>query len=200
MPVPPSTLQLFATHLHQAGYQTSTIRSYMSAISFVHKISAYPDPTTDYCLLKLLQGSENSARAVSQKLKPVTASVLHQLVDAVPYCTQVGYLQHLYKSLFLLMFYACLRVGEAVVSNTSAHTLKLQQVSKTQAGYLILFNSYKHSNNNDQATVLLSSLNENAYCPVHCLEQYIRIRGSKKVTCSSTKASRVLLVKTLSLS
>ena len=43
-PVTIDNLSLFVTHLHQAEYAPATIISYVSAISFIHKLLGADDP------------------------------------------------------------------------------------------------------------------------------------------------------------
>ena len=42
------------------------------------------------------------------------------------------YYQSLFKALYLLAFYACMRAGEAVISSQDHHTLCINDVLKTE--------------------------------------------------------------------
>ncbi len=74
----------------------------------------------------------------------------------------------------LLMYYGCLRVGEAILSDHEAkHTLTANVVGPSYANgqieaYLIEFNSFKHSNGRNCILKLQRSVPE-SYCPVLAL-------------------------------
>ena len=78
---------------------------------------------------------------------PITLSILHKLVDALDLSYNSEYNRSMYKSMILLAFYAFLRIGEFTVAATNAtdHCLKLSSIEKTREGFVISFNSLKHS-------------------------------------------------------
>lgn len=174
---------LFVAYLHEANYQPTTVRNYLSAISFIHKLHNLCDPTNNFMINKAVQGSGNLHKSSKkQALLPITETILKDIVKAVPHCVQGPYNVSLYKALFLLSFYACLRAGEAVHSTTSAHTLQFEQVQEIETpkgiGFKIQFLSYKHSGHTQQSLVI-EPLSQK-YCPVRALQNFITIRGSKK--------------------
>jgi hypothetical protein len=178
LPVPPQQIVLFIAHLNNIGLQYSTIRSYISAISFTHRLAHSPDPTTSLVVTKTLQGLQNINKDIpSNSLLPITKPLLHRLIDILPLATSSPYTQVLMKSLFLLTYYACLRAGEAVISATDSHTINLEQISRLQEAYSISFTSYKHSNHN-MPKIILSKQPTPKYCPVVALDQYLNLRST----------------------
>ena len=56
-PASTSLLASFTASLVASRYAPSTIRSYMSALSYLHKISGIPDSTQHFVIKKLLAGA-----------------------------------------------------------------------------------------------------------------------------------------------
>ena len=68
--VPVSNLALFIAYFDQP----STISSYVSAIGYVHKLKAIPDPTTSFLILKLLRVCHKQQKSFDTRMtivKPV---------------------------------------------------------------------------------------------------------------------------------
>ena len=54
-PVPVSDLAYFVSFCYQQGYSPSTVTTYMSAVSFVHKLHHLDDPINSFVIRKLLR-------------------------------------------------------------------------------------------------------------------------------------------------
>jgi len=74
----------FISHLFVQNYQPSTIASYVSAISYVHKIKNMPDPTASFRIKKILKGTQNLRKSVDTRM-PMTRDILFDLVKASSY-------------------------------------------------------------------------------------------------------------------
>ncbi len=187
LPVSPSIIPLFIAHLHKIPYRHSTILTYMSAISYVHKLQGLPDPTSTFLVSKVLLGVKNST-SPPDRLLPITKPLLHRIIQYIPYVTQDHYLRTMYKATFLLMYYACLRVGEVSKSSHTDNILLLNQVTPNissshvltcpPSSYSIAFTSYKHSQGKTP-TLSLSQTPNKLYCPVHALFLYLRKRPNR---------------------
>lgn len=127
LPVKDYHVALFITHLHLRNYKPSTIRSYISAISFVHKCHIITDPTQAFIVNKTLAGIRyGTSGEQDSKLKPITKHVFHQIIDMLPFCTESMYDRIMYKALFLITYYACLRAGEVTRLNATSLPLSIQ--------------------------------------------------------------------------
>ena len=171
---------MFLVHLHKQRLRATTIRTYLTAISFVHRIKNMPDPSHSLLITKTLHGIANLDKLrPSTPLRPITRDILHKLIDAIPAIQPFPYYQALLKALFLLTYHACMRAGEAVVSMHDQHTLSLSDIESTTynqlPAYNITFRTYKHSHNPAILTLLPASTPQ--YCPVQSLKEYLRIRG-----------------------
>ena len=56
LPLLSTLVALFATHIYTKGYAASYIATYMSALSFLHKLNELPDPTSTFVIKKMMQG------------------------------------------------------------------------------------------------------------------------------------------------
>ena len=101
-------------------------------------MSGTSDPTTDPRVTKTLQGVRDiEHRGTGQnQLLPITKPILHALLGAIPFCLNSSYQQHMFRALFLLCFYSCLPVGEAVHSTSTTHTLTVSQVTSFSGDHI----------------------------------------------------------------
>ena len=178
LPADPTDVCLFLTHLAQKGLAYRTITTYTSAISFVHKMQQHSDPAAAFVVHKTLQGIRNNpASTPSRQLSPITRPILQPLVSALPMAHTSVYSQKLWAAIFTLTYHGCLRAGEAVLSNSSEHTLQLNQVSVIQNTVHIKFLSYKHSRK-AIPTMVLQQDEHPSCCPVRTLQSYLQLRGN----------------------
>lgn len=72
-PLPASSyhISLFMMHLHSLKLKAPSIRSYLSAIAFTHKIHGHADPTGAFSILKLLEGLKRESGPPIKRL-PIT--------------------------------------------------------------------------------------------------------------------------------
>lgn len=84
--------------------------TYNSAISYMHTLNDLPDPASSVFIQKMLQGAKKSIIQVDNML-PITKSILFRFVLALNSTCGIPYYQKLYKVMFVLAFYALLRVG-----------------------------------------------------------------------------------------
>lgn len=177
LPAEPAHVCLFLTQLTQKGLAYRTITTYTSAISFVHKMGQHRDPTSTFVVHKTLQGIQNQAsRTTGRQLSPITRDILNKLVSALPAAQNSPYDQRLWTAVFTLTYHACLRAGEVVCSNTTEHTLSLDQVRLTTDSIHIKFQSYKHTRT-PTPTMVLPQDYDSICCPVQALRQYLQLRG-----------------------
>ena len=78
LPLTAPTLALFFAYLHARKLAPSSIKSYLSAIGYVHKMKGLPDPTKAFLIEKLLTALGGQ---VSSDIRvPISRPVLHELV------------------------------------------------------------------------------------------------------------------------
>ena len=107
------------------------------------------------------------AKGSSPKKLALNSYILKKLVLALPKVVMMSYYYKLYKSSFLLMYFACFRIGENVHSNLDNHCLNLDSIFLScltaTADMVIVLNSYKHSKK--PAKFLLPQLEDNVFFP-----------------------------------
>ena len=182
-----SRASLFIAHLVNEGLQSSTIKSYISAIKKTLVIDGY-----DWEDNKVLLGTLTRAcRIINDVMKtrlPIHCSLLEMILFEFQrvYSTQV-YLQLLYKAVFLLGYYGLMRVGELTV-NEGNHTVKAANVhiaTNKEKLLVVLYTSKTHSVAvKPQKIKIVSNRNERTgkyvqrnFCPFSVLRNYIQMRG-----------------------
>ena len=177
-PLDSVTLGLFMTNLHHQNYATSTIRTFVSAISYYHKILGHQDPGNSFLISKTFQGLKQLKP--SQDIRqPITLPLLHQIVDSLEYIPLDPYNKLLYKTMFLVSFYGLCRVSE-VTSTPSNHTLLAEDVLviSVPAKIIITFRTFKHSITKQSVTI--RPHHPTQYCPVMTIKNYLAQRPSSK--------------------
>ena len=200
-PVQEEHIAQFLVRLHDTNKSLSTIRTYVSAISFTHKLVGTQDPTNAFIVAKTLQGIKNQqAQRISQTKLPITKELLRSLVHSLRFSVPDNYSRAMWKAIFLFTYHACLRAGEAVFSATSQHTLRLDQLTLTHNTATIRFETFKH-NNKSSDTVILQASADTVTCPLLALHQYLQLRGRKPgrlfIHANATQVTRAQLTQAL---
>ncbi len=179
LPVPVNIVCLFVTYLHvyiQLG--SATIATYLSAISFLHKINQMSDPCTNFVVHKLQQACAKRSSATSPGRLPITLPLLHKLLSALPLVQPILFRQILFKAMFLIAFHACCRVGELTKSGQAQHWLKLHDISFANQSVTVTSTSYKHCKPGYVPKITVHATG-NQYCPVMALKAFLSIRGTQ---------------------
>ncbi len=177
LPLPVSYVCFFVTYMHMhLSLVPSTIATYLSAISFVHKINNYPDPCDNFVVHNLVSGVSRLDTDNKQTRLPITLPILHKLICALEVLEPVIYKQYMYKSMFLFSFHACCRVGELTKSGPAQHWLKYQNIVFNPGSFTVTFTSFKHKAPGHSPKLTVHSQND-MFCPVKALQLYISFRG-----------------------
>ena len=183
LPLSPAVVALFISCLSASKLVPSTISSYISALSYAHKLISYPDPTKSFLIRKLL--SAQSRRSSPDVRLPITRLVLHELIAALSLTNGSAFQRTLYTTMFLIAFYGFFRVGE-IAAKTKGSVQSLLQFRKLQSlpnahtarTARITISEFKHNTSNGRFGVLIQSEKAQPFCPLHALVQYCEVRGS----------------------
>ena len=174
-------MMFFIAHLHNTGLAPASIISYVSAISYFHKINGFQDPSKNFIISRLLLGAQK-LRTVSDVRLPVTLPVLIKLVSAVPTVIASRYKQLMLSAMMILAFKAYLRVGEMVPGSARSVQNCLQRHDVTIDGTLIsvFFRHFKHSSKQGSQSLhihggLIPSSN---ISPATTISQFLDVRGT----------------------
>ena len=183
LPVKVKHITQFIAFLVNRGLAPSTITSYMSAISFIHKLLNLADPTKQFLVQKMMLGVQKAQPRADTRL-PIMKATLKLLVQSVRNeCNK--YSGCMFSAMYLLAFHAFLRVGEFTVKGpNSPHTLQLNQINisvKEQVPQLlkINFHSYKHAKPGPPFELEIKAALQKQFCPVRALIKYLKKRSSK---------------------
>ncbi|CAG2200662.1 unnamed protein product [Mytilus edulis] len=172
----------FISHLFIQNYQPSTIASYISAISFMHKIKFLQDPTDTFFIKKMLKGTKQLRHSVDTRL-PITYDILVKLVKALPKVIVGIYNQVLLKAMMSTAYFCFLRIGEIAVKTESEiyrviqrEDIKFERVNGHVSNMTITMKFYKHSNLQSK-TLSIARRPENYLCPVKAIEEYLRLQN-----------------------
>ena len=174
----------FVVHLVNKGFAPSIVTTYMSAISYMHKCTNLPDPTSDFLVKKTLIGARNLL-GEPDKRKPFSLNSLHDIVSALDRINISTFEREKYKAMFVTMFYGLIRIGEVTIHRKSDNNKVLQLDDVTfyhkqrLSSMIIEFRQFKHSDPTSSASIKLVAINTE-HCPVNRLYNYIAIRGQQQ--------------------
>ena len=184
LPLPSSQLTPFISYLSAKKLAHSTITSYMSAISYVHKLKGYRDPTKTFLIHKLLTALSRQ-RSVDLRL-PITRPVLHELVKSLRHTNSSAFQRCLYSAMFLLAFYGFFRIGELAAKSADCAASVIQfrdlkfLVKDGQTQMIkIIITVFKHNTNKKPFEILIEREDTLPFCPVQALVEYCKTRGAQ---------------------
>jgi hypothetical protein len=196
-PVPVDHLIKYISYLSLVGFSVSTITTYKSAVSYVHKIRHITDTTKRFILTKMMEGIKRE-RNSSDLRSPITISLLCRLVSILSNVCSSDYEASMFSTAFTLSFFGLLWVGEFTANtykDESDRPLQINDIRLLATPPRIQlhqeFNSTKNSNppriqmtirksKTDQRgktfTLIINSAKEQLICPVRAMQTYLLMR------------------------
>ncbi|XP_033727320.1 uncharacterized protein LOC117316694 [Pecten maximus] len=185
LPISVHYLALFIASLVDTGLASSTIHSYISAISYIHKLGGFSDPTQSFLIRKMLVGLHKGGNKPDFR-QPITLDILHKIVTSLSKTCTSYYDMIMFKSMYLLAFHAFLRIGEIAYNGNAQNVLQLSNIQFYRLGDVfpfrleICFKSYKGHYNCTPVTLTIKVQQNIEFCPVQALFQYLKLRGSSE--------------------
>ena len=172
---------LFAAFLVQEGRQSSTIKSYVSAIKYVLQLDGYSWSDNKVLLTTLTRACKLENDVVKTRL-PIHVGLLDTLLFELDRALdQQKYLCCMYKALFALSYYGLLRVGELT---TGEHPIKAKDIHVAQNKdkiLVVLYSSKTHGKQNIPQKVKITgndkSKKKRHFCPFELTKHYFDMRG-----------------------
>ena len=173
----------FIAHLSLLGRAPATIATYMSAISYKHKIELWPDPTDNFLIKKLVEGSKRTGGSRRDHRSPITYAILQQLILALPQVCKNKFECTLFQAAFALAYFCFLRIGEfsAQSKNAMTNLILQRQDVQTQANTMrIIIRHAKNNQRNIPVTIEIEGLqgSQCQYCPVILVARYLHSQPS----------------------
>ena len=192
LPIDAACIASFISYMFSLAYAPSSIITYVAAISFIHKVGNWPDPANSFIVQKMLIGIQKEQGKTDYR-KPILPSLLKKLVWSLNSAVSSNFTRHFFTAIFLLAFYALLRVGEVTMS-VSGHdnVLSISDI-KLRAGKIELqFRNFKHSQGKHPKIMLINSQRDRSLCPVTAIREYLRHRGYSAGPLFITEAGKPL--------
>ena len=122
------------------NYAPSTITSYVSALSYLQKLSRILCLTQHFVIKKRLAGTLKLCGKSDTHL-PIGPKVLRQIIDAINFTICSAYLRNLLRGVFLLAFNEFVRIGEMTV-DSGDRTDTIVQLKDVTACYYSSYSSH----------------------------------------------------------
>lgn len=183
-PLPPSLnhMVLYIAYCYTQGLAASTTRTHISALSFTFQLGGFEDITQHFLIKKQLQGFTKLNPSSDSRL-PITPSILTKLIAVLPHISNSAFITSMLRAMFLLAFYACLRVGE--MTNTGSMKqhfilvkhLKIVSEDKQDENLQLTIPHSKHSH---KSVTLQIPKNQNLrLCPYVACKEFLSLRYHK---------------------
>ena len=185
-PAPVDHLALFIAYLSHKGMASSSVITYISGLSHMHKFNNWIDNTQCFLISKMLLGLRKERPQNPDVRVPISLGLLKRLILSLKsVCTSL-YEAHLFSAAFSLAFFALLRVSEIAVytnrDHESGHALNFENVSfkqdKGQSELHIVIRSSKTDQYAKSITLVVQEQLDIDICPVKLLRRYFSIRFS----------------------
>lgn len=181
-PVPLYDIMSYIAYLSYSGIATSTVTTYISGISHMHKMYNLSDNTESFLVGKMLEGMKRKSAKRPDIRMPISLKLLKKLIASLTHTCHSEYEVNLFASAFSLAFFALLRVGEFTSDKkqeSGYHAIRLSNIIIKQHGALEeLHITLPSSKTNLQPTTLIVCQQKDIeICPVRLMKKYLKIRS-----------------------
>lgn len=174
-PIPLQHVIWFITYLFEKSYSSKTIHTYVSGLSFYHKINCWYNITEVFLVRKLLEGCRRNRPSVDNRA-PITISMLIDFCKILPNVTYSEFETSLFRAIFTTAYFGLFRVSELVFSVVDNRSILFKDI-KLEANYVMI--TIRISKNNQYGkpvTLKIPCESNTLICPVCNIKQYISIR------------------------
>ena len=176
---------LFGAYLIEGGIQSSTLKSYFSAIKHVLRLDGYVWDDKMF----LLDSLARSCKLVNGKVKirlPIQKGLFELLLfemERFYYDSPQPYLESMYKAMFCLTYYGLLRVGEVTLSPHNICASNVHVGNNKDKILIVLYSSKTHGPESRPQKVRIAAApttmqNTKIFCPLRIVLKYMAMRGS----------------------
>jgi hypothetical protein len=155
----------------------STVKSYLSGVSYILQIHGYPNPINTFIVQKMLQGFRKN-RPTKDIRSPISLNLLNNMINALQHICYSSYEQWLFSTAFSLSFFAMLRVSEVAVSSSMSccHVIALKDVQIFEHCMQIQVRFSKTDQYGHGSLIRVQKSSENAIL-FTCFENYLNFRN-----------------------
>ena len=180
-PADKNHIVLFISYCFECGYAPSTIVTYVSGISFKHKLNSWYDPSQLFVIKKLLEGCKRSRKRCDSRA-PVTQKMLNAICQSLATICYNEYESIMFKSVYCLAYYGLLRVSEVTFASVlqADRPLKLRDISFNRDAAVLLTIRMAKNNQRGQPTIIkIPCMPDDSMCPVCLLRSYLKLRSNQ---------------------
>ena len=178
---------LFMGHLIEKGSQSSTIKSYISAIKKVLTDDGYEWNEKDMLLASLTKACRlvndrvRTRLGISSGLLDLILFEIHRIFGKRQ--SQQPYLEIMYQALFALGYYGLMRIRELMFSKHVVKAANIHIAENKCKVMIALYSSKTHGEANRPQKIRITKpdsdgkgFNKN-FCPFNLLQKFLRMRG-----------------------
>ena len=175
-PTPVAHVAHFIAYLSLNNKSINTVRSYTAAITWLHRINLWPNPTSSFIITKLLKGLERSNSQTRDKRLPITYERLIILLNLLPSICYNEYETILFTAAFTMAFYGFLRISE-LLGDISGGYNGIQTHHITLNEIITLFIGHSKTDQSQKGTIIqIKPVPRCNFCPLRALHSYLKIR------------------------
>ena len=181
---------LFGAYLVDNGAQSSTLKSYFSAIKFILKLDGYQWDDNKVLLNALVRSCKLVNDCIKTRL-PIQKGLLEMLLfettryyDGPRISSPQPYLAALYKAIFCLAYYGMMRVGELAESEHCIKACNIHLGNNKDKILIVLYSSKTHGKESRPQKIKITATNVGSmkfnnkhFCPFEIVTKYMKIRG-----------------------
>ena len=172
----------FIAYMSACNCAPSTIRTYISGLSFWYKVLGRKDVTKPFIVTKLLKGAKRGAGAQDNRVS-ITLNSLTKLVQALNKIFVSSYEIGLYRAAFCLSFFVYLREGgfaSKLLTSCDSRPLQFIDVDIICVDGCRQVKLTIRQSTTDQlgkSASLLLSESGSPVCPVYALRNFLKVRN-----------------------
>ena len=172
----------FIAYMSACNCAPSTIRTYISGLSFWYKVQGCEDVTKAFIVTKLLEGAKRGGGTLDNRV-PITLNILTKLVQALDKICVSSYEISLFRAAFCLAFFGFLRVGEFTsksLTSCDSRPLQFNDVDIIGVDGCRQVKMTIRQSKTDQlgkSVTLLLSETASPVCPLNALSNFLRVRN-----------------------
>ncbi|CAG2207794.1 unnamed protein product [Mytilus edulis] len=168
------------------GLLGGTISSYISGVSYHHKIQGIQDTTKFFIIGKALEGIKRIQGGKRNDIRaPITVQLLSDMISCLDKVCKNKYEAALFSAVFSVAFFVLVRVGEITTSKSKSvingSNLTISDIL-VRKKVLELRVRWSKTDQKGKSVTLLIPENGNNYCPVRLINEYLKERP----TCNNT--------------
>ena len=172
---------MFISFCFETGLLPSTIATYISGLSFFHKLHGWEDFGEVFLIKKILEGCRRF-RSHKDERSPITFKLLAEICHNLPVICYDIYEAKMFKAAFTLAYFGLFRISELVSKSQicSTNALRLCDIGLTKGGKALEVKLRVFKTNQLGAPTLLKipCEQDDSVCPVCAMHEFLAIRAS----------------------